>query len=182
MHSVAINIISVLLCLAALLVSGCINTVPEYRADVTPEPTREPTPAPTAEPTPEPTATPAPEPTQQHVGAIDALGVPISGAEHYMRYVTFTEMIVYEENGGTFLDGIAVNSYPEPLVCAVSIVYRDDDGAELARAQLKTRDGQYLLVLEPGETVVYADILTDMTLVGLEFTLEYDMSTGVHPR
>ena len=91
-------------------------------------------------------------------------------------------MVVYEYEGGTFLDGIVKNSYPEPLVCAVSIVYYDGEGGELARAQLQTRDGQYLLVLEPGDTVVFAGIPTDMTLVGLEYMLEFDMATGVHPR
>ena len=51
-----------------------------------------------------------------------------------------------------------------------------------AAAQLQTRDGNYLLVLAPGENVVFAHILTDMTLMDKEFTLEFDTSVGVHPQ
>lgn len=173
-----------LICAAAVLCCGCTDTKPQYHADITPIPTEEPTPEPTEEPTPTPTAQPTATPaaTQQSTGGVDALGVPISGTEHYMRYITFSDMIVYEEDGGTFLDGIINNSYPEEILCAVSIIYYDIDGMEIAKAPLQTRDGQYLLVLAPGENVVYATILTDISLVENEYILEFDPATGVHPR
>ena len=167
--------------LLALLLCGCSNSSPVYNADVTLPPEATPEPLPTEEPsvteTPEPTEAPTPRPAD----AVDALGEPVSGAEHYVRYITFTDMIVYEQDGGTFLDGTVRNTYPEPITCAVSIVYYDAGGSELARAQLQTRDGKYLLVLAPGDTAVYAHIPTDMTLIGLEYELEFDASTGVHP-
>ena len=43
------------------------------------------------------------------------------------------------------------------------------------------RDGNYLLTLRPGETVVLARILTDMTLTDRDFTFEFDMEIGVLP-
>lgn len=176
--------IAILLSALALLASlcGCIDAKPVCREDITPPPAATVAPEVTDEPEPtvaEPTDTPAP--TMPPADAADALGNPISGAEHFMRYITFKDLIVYEQEGGTFLDGIVSNAYPEPITCAVSIVYYDEGGGVLARAQLQTRDGKYLLVLEPGDTVVYAHILTDITLTGLEYVLEFDASTGIHP-
>lgn len=173
--------------LAALMLTlacaGCINVRPQYNAQITPGPTGVPSVDRTEEPEPteEPTSVPTEEDPALASETVDAMGSVITGADHFYRYIKFTDLVVYEEDGDTFLDGIALNSYSQPLVCAVSIVYRDEGGGELARSQLQTRDGNYMLILAPGENVVFAHILTDMSLVGLEYTLEFDTTSGVHP-
>ncbi len=172
--------ILILLVINAALLSACIDTAPRT-VNVTPGPTAEPL----VQETPVPTEAAeeyTPAPTEEFGVVKDALGNVINGAEHYIRYITFTDLVVYEEDGDTFLDGIINNNYPLPIVCAVDIVYCDEQEVELARAQLQTRDGNYLLVLAPGENVVFAHILTDMTLMDKEFTLEFDTSVGVHPQ
>ena len=171
--------------LAAVLLCGCVNVRPGYEASVTPGPTQAPTDAPEASVLPTEAVTPAPteyvKPTYIPGESVDDMGAVITGADHFYRYIKFTDLIVYEEDGDTFLDGMVQNSYSRPLVCAVDIVYRDEGGGELARASLQTRDGNYMLVLAPGENVVFAQILTDMSLVGMEYELEFDTTSGVHP-
>ncbi|MBR6108890.1 MAG: hypothetical protein IKQ36_04060 [Clostridia bacterium] len=120
-------------------------------------------------------------PTEAPEQIVDELGVRISGAEHFQRYLTFRTILVYEEDGDTFLDGMIFNDYVKPITCAVDVVYTAEDGSELARARLQTRDGKYLLVLQPGENVVYARILTDTTLTELEYEMEFDKDIGVKP-
>jgi hypothetical protein len=176
---------AVQLALAAILLlscASCVNNGPVIRPGITPEPTDAiptDTPEPTepAEETPAPTEAASPDPAER----FDALGEPISGAEHFIRYVVFKKITVYEEEGDTFLDGIAENSYPETITCSVDVVYYDEYGNEIARARLQTRDGSYLLLLAPGETVVLARILTDMTLTDRDFSLEFNMEVGVRP-
>lgn len=176
-----ISIITALL-IALILLSACVNKGPVLIPGVTPEPTS--TPAPTPEPTedhstPEPTEDPAGP--QEQKEEYDALGERITGIDHFKRYIIFKDLVVYEEEGDTFLDGVVGNSYPDILTCAVDVVFADADGREIARARLQTRDGSYLLTLAPGDTVVLARIFTDMTLTAADFTLEFDMETGVKP-
>ena len=175
--------------LAALLLTGCVNNSPVIHGDVHPELTEAPavTPAPTEEHTPEPTEAPTPAPTEDvrrptpvPMSEKDALGNTITGAEHFERYLTFRTMLVYEEDQDTFLDGVCHNDYPEAITCAIDIVYHEGE-EEIARSRLQTRDGQYLLVLQPGDNVIYAHILTDMTLTDREYDLEYDMDVGIRP-
>lgn len=186
------------LCLAAVLIAmlmlaGCVNDSPVIHGDVHPEPTEAPivtgTPEMSAEPTGEPVETPSAVPTSGPdtarstsvpMSEKDALGNVITGAEHFERYLTFRTMLVYEEEQDTFLDGICHNDYPEAITCAIDIVYHDGE-EEIARSRLQTRDGQYLLVLQPGDNVIYAHILTDMTLTESEYDLEFDMDIGVRP-
>ena len=111
----------------------------------------------------------------------DELGNQIVGDEHFKQYLTFKNLIVYDEDGDTFLDGIIKNDYVKPIACAVDIVYRDGDGTEVARARLQTKDGMYMLMLEPGETTILARILTDMKLSGREYEMEFDDDIGVKP-
>ena len=165
--------------LAAAFCTACVNNSPIVHTGVTPEPTRIPmTPAPIVTPVPTPEPTPEPISVQEE---FDALGERITGSEHFVRYLTFRNLIVYEEGGDTFLDGVVENSYPQTITCAVDIVYTDNFGRELARARLQMRDGSYLLKLAPGETVVLARIMTDMTITSLDFDLVFDMETGVRP-
>ena len=163
--------------LLAVLLTGCIRTAPE----LIPAVTLAPTPSPTAEPTPSPTPSPTPAPTLM---MYDALGEFVSGAEHFKQYIEFKNIQVYEQNGDTFADLIAVNSYSENLVLALDIAFfegKDEAREEVARGRVQTRDAQYILVLLPGENTLYAQIDTDMTLTSLDFELIFDDQLGVLP-
>lgn len=161
--------------LALLCLAACVNTGPVMHPEITPGPTRRPelsTPIPVGyDP-----ATPAPDDGK----AYDANGLLISGAEHFTRYLTFRNISVYEEGDDTFLDGVITNSYCYPITCAIDVVYKDGED-EIARARLQMRDGNYLLTLAPGDSVVLARILTDMTLTDRDFEFEFDMGTGITP-
>ena len=171
-----------LVLIAALIMltcAACVDNKPTLIPGVTPEPTEVPVVI-----TPRPTETPEPAteaPTAEPAEEIDAFGERITGADHFTRYLLFRDLVVYEEGGDTFLDGIVENSYPMTITCEVEIVYNDGFGRELARARLQTRDGSYLLSLKPGETVVFARILTDMTLTDMDFELVFNLDAGVTP-
>ena len=168
--------------LMLLSCTACVNNGPTIHPELTPAPT-DPvlTEAPEQSEPPEDTPAPTEAVTAAPAERFDALGEAITGTEHFIRYIVFKSITVYEEEGDTFLDGIAENSYPETITCSVDVVYYDDDGGEIARARLQTRDGSYLLLLAPGETVVLAHILTDVTLTDRDFVLEFNMEVGVRP-
>lgn len=168
-------LLALLLCMGA--VSGCIRERPVLLPEYTlPTPMPEPTPEPTPEPipTPEPTPTATPE--------FDALGRFVSSSLHYTQYVSFEMIQVYEQAEDTFLDAVAVNSYPETLVCAVDVhFFEEAGGVEIAGSQLQTRDGQYVLVLAPGETTVFAQIDTDIVLTDKPLEFMFDEAFGIRP-
>ena len=158
-------LLALVLCMGAA--SGCVRERPALLPDYT-------LPTPTPEPTPEPTLTAAPE--------FDALGRFVSSSLHYTQYVAFETIQVYEQAGDTFLDAVAVNSYPETLVCAVDVhFFEEEGGVEIAEGQLQTRDGQYVLVLAPGETTVFAQIDTDIVLTDKPFEFQFDEAFGIGP-
>ncbi len=161
---------------AALCLAGCVNKAPVLHPETTPGPTRRPD---TVTPVPMDEGDFTPAPTEG--GEYDAKGELIGGPEHFIRYLTFLNILVYEEEADTYLDGVVRNDYPTPIICAIDVVYHDDSGREIARSRLQMRDGNYLLTLRPGETVVLARILTDMTLTDRDFTFEFDMEIGVLP-
>ena len=167
-------------CAILALTAGCVNVGPVLHPEITPAPTAAPveTAAPVTEDPVIPITTDRTEPPAEDV---DAMGNPITGSDHYLRYLSFRDVYVYEEEGDTFLDGVLVNDYIAPISCAVDVVYTDDEGAEIARARLQTRDGSYLLVLKPGENVVLARILTDITLTGRDFEFVFNKETGITP-
>ena len=169
------------LALAVFSLAGCVNNGPVIIKGVTPEPTQaEVTFTPVPEPTEEaPSETPAP--TEAPEETVDELGNIISGSDHYIRYLYFKNLVLYEEDEDTYLDGTVENTYVQAITCAVDIVFRDDEGNEIARARLQTRDGNYLLVLQPGQNTVLARILSDMSLTDLPFTLEFDKETAIRP-
>lgn len=109
------------------------------------------------------------------------LGVLVATPEHYEQYITYRNIQVYEQFNDTFMDAVAVNGYPEPIVCAVDIVF-SENGETVASGKLQTQDGKYVLILQPGENTVYAQINTDMTLTLMDFTLKYDEGLGVWPK
>ncbi len=164
------------LVLICMLAAGCVRQtpalLPEYALPTpTPEPTPLPTPVPTPTPTPEPTV--APE--------FDALGRFVGSKMHYRQYVSFEMIQVYEQAEDTFLDAVAVNTYPEPLVCAVDVCFYEESGAEIALSALQTRDGQYVLVLAPGQTTVFARMDTDIVLTDQNLQFVFDEEFGVVP-
>lgn len=167
-----------------LCLSGCaVNTSAVLRPEVTLAPPATPTPAPT--PTPEPTPTPAPVRPNGPIAGVDtpydALGEYVSGAAHFQRYLTYESIQVYEQAEDTFFDAIVVNTYSETLICALDVVFTDEEGKQLATARAQTRDGQYVLHLPPGETVLFARVDTDITLTDKEFDLVYNETLGVLP-
>lgn len=172
----------------ALILSlfGCTSVTPHIVNGVTPPPavvdSVEPTgdiPAsdlPAASREPFVTAEPTPGPN------VDALGNPIDTSDHFERYISFSNIIVYEENGDTFVDCTVHNSYPELLLCAVNIDFYSETGELIANGSLQMPDGSFLLALENGDTPLYAKILTDIVLTDKEFVLRFDPQTGVMPQ
>ena len=157
-----------------MLLTGCVNTGAHIVPSVTipPESTQP----------PEPTPSPTPEPVQVEEmadlsSAYDKNGLLIVGEEHFQQYISFKNIQVYEQCGDTFMDAVAVNEYPDTLVCALNIRFFDEDGTEIASGRVQTRDGQYVLRLENGDNTLFAQIDTDMTLTDKEFRLEYSEDT-----
>ena len=153
-----------------MLLTGCVNTGAHIVPSVT-------IPLESTQP-PEPTPSPTPEPVQVEEmadlsSAYDKNGSLIVGEEHFQQYISFKNIQVYEQCGDTFMDAVAVNEYPDTLVCALNIRFFDEDGTEIASGRVQTRDGQYVLRLENGDNTLFAQIDTDMTLTDKEFRLEY---------
>lgn len=101
-----------------MLLTGCVNTGAHIVPSVTipPESTQP----------PEPTPSPTPEPVQVEEmadlsSAYDRNGLLIVGEEHFQQYISFKNIQVYEQCGDTFMDAVAVNEYPDTLVCALNI-------------------------------------------------------------
>jgi len=141
-----------------LLCSGC--------EDATPVLSGTPTPAATATPLPDPFSaeiTAAPE-------ATDALGTVIDDDTHYWQYLSFGELRVYEYEDGTFLDGICVNAYPQPLDGEVNIVYRTDSGKICGIGKIHNALGT--TQLQTGSNAIYAEISTDIDVTQMDFLLE----------
>ncbi|MBQ3552091.1 MAG: hypothetical protein IJA35_02895 [Clostridia bacterium] len=162
-----------------LFLSGCLVAAPKLNPSYTPIPT-------VSAEVPEETLgdaeeTPDLTPTSAPIAEYDALGRLISGNQHYMQYLLFHDIQVYEQADDTFMDIVVKNEYTEPIICAIAVRFFDEYGEEVATSNLRMQNGQYILTLEPGENYIYAQIDTDMTLLSLEFTLEYDMTIGVLP-
>lgn len=167
--------IGILLIMLSVLAIGCINVTPQLDPGITP--------APTATASPE---SPTPEHTEQPSSSVsddntDALGNVIIGSEHFEQYLRFKDIRVYEVYGDTFMDCIVVNSYPNSLVCGISIEFYDEDGQILASAVIQSPTGSYLLTLPNGETHLYATIPTDSVLTDKEFVFVFDDTMSVSP-
>ena len=186
-RAAALLVLSTLLC----MLTGCISISPKPVPGVTAPPISTPAPVET------PVVTNTPDPTQRGdttrapvVSNTDALGNVIYTSDHFERYVTFTDITVYEEpifsdDGNTeetLIDCKAVNAYPELLLCAVNVTFLDENGFTIATGSLQMPDGSFLIALESGETPLYARILTDTVLTDKRFTLSFDPVTGVHPQ
>ena len=167
------------LAMVCLCFGGCINTASVIEPSVTlpPEPTA--TPAPTPEPTPEV------QNMELNMADLsseyDELGARISTANHFEQYITFRNIQVYEQNEDTFMDAIAVNEYPDTLICAVDITFFDEEKNTRAQSHVHTRDGQYVLRLMPGDNTVFATIDTDVSLTDKEFVIGFGEGLDVLP-
>ena len=167
------------LTLMCVCLVGCENTASVIDPAVTMPPELIATPEPTPEPTPE--AEQVKLDMADLTRAYDELGVLISTADHFEQYITFRNIQIYEQNEDTFMDAIAVNEYPDTLVCAVNIIFLDEDETVIAESHVHTRDGQYVLRLQPGDNTIFATIDTDMALTDKEFMLEFSDGLDVLP-
>lgn len=124
-------------------------------------------------PTPAATATPLPDPFTAEITAepvpTDLLGNEILSDDHYWQYLSFGEIRIYEYGDGTFLDGICVNAFPEPLDGRVDIVYYTDEGKVCGIGTIHNAEGGTLL--ETGTNAIYAEISTDIDVTMMDFTL-----------
>jgi len=126
-----------------------------------------------APPTPAATPTPLPDPFSAEITAepvpTDLLGNQILQDDHYFQYLSFGELRVYEYDDGTFLDGLCVNAFPQPLDGEVDIVYYTTDGKICGIGKIHNALGT--TVLETGTNAIYAEINTDISVVSMEFKL-----------
>ncbi|OQB24105.1 MAG: hypothetical protein BWY11_01383 [Firmicutes bacterium ADurb.Bin182] len=99
---------------------------------------------------------------------IDRLGLEIRDENHFERYISYHDIAVYGQDGFFYMDGIIKNDYPDTLVCVLDICFYDGR-EEIAVARVHEGDGSSLLMLEPGENRIYADIKTDIPVTMLEF-------------
>lgn len=114
-------------------------------------------------------------------GSRDAFGNAITSREHFKQFLRFENIRVYEYGGETLLDLTAVNLYPEPLICALSVEFYDSDGRILASSSIQGPDGSFLLTLPSGRTPLFASIPTDTVLTDKELLLVFDERTPVAP-
>ncbi len=133
---------------------GCDNRAPVISGTPTPSPS--PTPAPQTF-TASITGTPAPA---------DALGKAIEEPDHYDHYLSLGDLRVYEYGEATFLDGVIVNGYPEPLDGEIEMVYYTAEGKLCGRGKLRNAAGG--TVLKSGSNAIYAEISTDIDVQMLD--------------
>lgn len=125
-------------------------------------------------PTPAATPTPLPDAFSAEITAeplpTDLLGHEVQAADHYWQYLSFGELRVYEYDDGTFLDGLCVNAYPEPLDGLVRIVYYTAEGKVCGYGSIHNAAGTSRL--ETGANAIYAEINTDIDVTAMDFVLE----------
>lgn len=109
----------------------------------------------------------------------DDLGVPVlDGETHYFSlYISFADLRLYEEDGYTYLDGFAVNGYDRTLGGACDISFFEEDGSECGRGSVHTAAGN--LILPPGRTRIYAEILSEHSVLDCDFTFKMTSSFSV---
>lgn len=156
------RLMTVPLLMAAFSISGCVTQEPVIAG--TPTPTCSPTPLADYY-TPEIITTPEPK---------DELGNSLGDEKHYDQYLTLSDILIYEYKTGTFLDGKCTNTYALPLKGMISIIYKTDDGKVCGTGTIHAADGSN--VFQPGESPVYAEILTDIDVTDLDYIIETDSS------
>ncbi|MEL7609035.1 MAG: hypothetical protein AAGU74_05975 [Bacillota bacterium] len=147
--------LAIVLCCAFF--GGCVDTRPILLPDVTLPASAEPTEEPAASPAQE---TAAPEEPPASADPMD-----------YGEYLLYQDIAVYEQEGYTLFDATIVSGYPGALVCVMDVCFSDKQG-EVARGRLTDGSGQEVLYLYEGETRVYAQIETDMSVTILDMSFE----------
>ena len=170
------HLITKTICLILVLsLTGCLVASPEIVPEYTVPPiSTGPVSTVEASPTLEPTPTGA-------IVVYDEFGNLVTSGDHFIRYLTISDVSVYEQAGDTFLDATVTNSYPQDIMCSVVVRFYDFGSQEVASANLQSGSGAYVLVLHRGKNRIYAQIDSDMSLLDLNFVLEYDMTVGVQP-
>lgn len=154
--------IAVCCCVLALciLAGGCIGQTPTL--------TGTPTPA----PTPVPTLPPAAQERVAEEAQKDALGKTIYDVEtHFLQYISFQDIRVYEYADETFMDGTCANTYPEALQGSFEIRFAED-GEIIAAATVLFENAKDGNTIPAGTSRIYADIDSDTRIDDLPFTFE----------
>ena len=171
--------------LSAFFLVGCIDISPKLDPGITPPPLGTEAlaaDASSAEPTANPTAEPTPDASVSPDEFKDVLGNVIYSDNHFERYISFRDVLVYEENGDTFVDLTVDNSYPKMIMCAVNIAFYNDDGSIIASSSLQMPDGSFMLSIPSGKSSLFARVLTDTLLTNKTFRLIFDQQTGIKPQ
>lgn len=125
-----------------------------------------------------PESTPTAEPIVLHVPEVtgnafpnDALGIPIVSPDtHYADYyVHYYQIRVYEVGNSTLADMVIDNAFSLPLQGEARLVFTGTDGKEYGYGELHTADGT--LTLNVGRNQVYAEILTEVDVQMMEFSI-----------
>ena len=133
----------------------------------------------TAAPAADVTPTPSPEPEPLYLAPIegegfstDLNGLPILDPQnhYYDYYLTMSNMRIYEHNGETLIDATITNSFSKTLTGGLRISFYDASGMMYGYADFYTADGG--LKLFSGENRVYADVLTEVDVQSMDFTLK----------
>lgn len=148
--------ICVFISIFLLLCTGCISQRPVQALLPTPSPSPSPTPMPLVQ-----SITPVPRKTDHN-------GKVIYTEDHFMQYLTFSNIRIYEYGGGTYLDGICTSAYTGTLFGQMGVTFYDEDENEVAGAELHTAQS-FGLVIYPGENHIYAEIGTDMDVQMMDY-------------
>ncbi len=131
-----------------------------------------------------PTATPEPEaltilPIEGESFSADANGVPIQNPDthYYDYYLTLQDLRVYEHNEGTFVDATIQNAFPSTLSGGLRITFYDENGTVYGYGDFYTATGG--LTLLSGDNRVYADVLTEVDVQMMTFTIS--VTTPIAP-
>ena len=122
--------------------------------------------------------TPSPEPDPLYFAPIegegfstDPNGLPIMDPQtHYFDYyLALSNVRIYEHNGETLIDATITNSFQKTLSGGLRIRFFDESGMMYGYADFYTAGGA--LKLFTGENRVYADVLTEVDVQGMQFDL-----------
>lgn len=104
----------------------------------------------------------------------DINGIPISDelTHYFTYYLSFTDLRVYEEEGYTYLDGVCTNHCSVPLSGQCDIIFTGDDGIRRGIGTLHTADSDRSLFLQSGANNIYAEILSEESVLLTDFDLE----------
>lgn len=156
--------------LILLLILSTVCACASQEAHLIYLPEQTPTPAALETPTP----SPAPEPLELAPIAgegftMDENGLPVLNAQtHYFEYyLSVSNLRVYEQNDETLMDATITNSFSGVLTGGLRISFYDESGMLYGYGDLKTAAGP--LKLFPGENRVYADVLSEVDVQGMDF-------------